>query len=68
MEYGKTHYPVDEFIVNDQEFMPQDYKPGFTYIGKHKERQGFVKGRNQLLEYFYNSDADYAIWMDAMER
>lgn len=65
MAYAKDYYPVDEFIVNDAEFLPDDYREGFTYIGHHAERQGFVKTRNQLLEYFYNSDADYAIWMDA---
>ncbi len=68
MAFAQKHYPVDEFIVNDAEFDISDYKKGFTYIGHHKERQGFVKTRNQLLEYFYNSDADYAIWMDANKR
>lgn len=68
MAYAKEFYPVDEFIVNDQCFVEDDYKGGFTYIGHHRERQGFVKGRNQLLDYFYNSDADYAVWMDANGR
>ena len=65
MAYGKEFYPVDEFIVNDQCFREDDYRDGFTYIGHHSDKQGFVKTRNQLLDYFYNSDADYAIWMDA---
>lgn len=68
MNYAKEHYPVDEIIVNDQGFDETDYLPGFTYIGHHKEGQGFAKARNQLLEYFYNSDADYAIWLDANSR
>lgn len=65
MAYALDNYPVDEIVVNDAEFRDDDYREGFTYIGHHKERQGFVKTRNQLLEWFYNSDYDYAIWMDA---
>lgn len=69
MRFAKEYYKgIDEFIVNDQEFIDSDYEEGFTYIGHHKERQGFVNTRNQLLEYFYNSDADWAIWMDANSR
>lgn len=64
MRYAKENYAVDEIVVNDQCFSETDYEDGFTYIGHHEERQGFVRGRNQLLEWFYNSDADYAIWMD----
>ena len=66
MRYAKEFYTgIDEFVVNDQEFLESDYEEGFTYIGHHKERQGFVNTRNQLLEWFYNSDADWAVWMDA---
>lgn len=65
LRYAKENYGVDEIVVNDQCFLETDYEEGFTYIGHHSERQGFVKGRNQLLEWFYNSDADYAVWMDA---
>lgn len=68
MEYAKQHYPVDEIVVNDAEFLPEDYREGFKYIGHHTERQGFVKTRNELLKYFYDSDADFAIWMDANKR
>ena len=65
MQYAKEHYHIDEFVVNDAEYLDTDYEEGFTYIGHHAERQGFVRTRNQLLEWFYNSDADYAVWMDA---
>ena len=66
MRYALENYEgIDEFVVNDQEFLESDYEEGFKYVGHHKERQGFVNTRNQLLEWFYNSDADYAIWMDA---
>ena len=26
MEYAKQHYPVDEIVVNDAEFLPEDYR------------------------------------------
>lgn len=68
MRYAKENYNVDEIVVNDQCFSESDYEEGFTYIGHHDERQGFVRGRNQLLEWFYNSDADYAIWIDGNAR
>lgn len=68
MQYAKENYDVDAFIVNDAEFAESDYREGFQYIGHHTERQGFVKTRNQLLEWFYNSDYDWAIWMDANGR
>ena len=67
MEFAKKHYPLDEFVVYDQEFLESDYKEGFTYIGHQDKRQGFVTPRNELLKYFYNSDADYAFWFDANE-
>ncbi len=69
MQYAKEHYAVDEFIVNDQEFDESDYVEGFTYLHKsYTPRAGFVNTRNQLLKAFYESDADYAIWMDANGR
>lgn len=68
MKYALENYAVDEFVVYDQEFQESDYIEGFTYIGHQKERQGFVKPRNELLKYFYNSDADYALWLDANEK
>ncbi len=65
MSYAKEFYDVDEIVVNDQEFDDSDYRDGFTYLhGKYAQRAGFVTARNQLLAYFYNSDADFAIWMD----
>lgn len=66
MEYAKQYYSgIDEFVVNDQEFKPEDYLDGFTYIGHHDKRIGFVAARNQLLDWFYTSEYDYAVWMDA---
>nr|DAH56628.1 MAG TPA: synthase [Caudoviricetes sp.] len=69
MQYARENYDVDEFVVNDQEFEASDYVEGFKYLhGTYTQRGGFVKTRNELLSYFYNSDADYAIWMDANGR
>lgn len=66
MQYAKEHYRVDEIVVNDQEFDESDYREGFTYLHRtYTPRAGFVNTRNELLKYFYNSDADYAVWMDA---
>ena len=67
MELAKT-YGADEIVVYDQEFEPQDYRKGFTYIGHQERRQGFVKPRNELLRWFYESDYDYAFWIDANEK
>ena len=68
MQYSKENYGLDEYVVYDQEFEERDYKEGFTYIGHQEKRQGFVKPRNELLKYFYNSDADYAVLIDANEK
>ena len=68
MEYAKENYPVDKIVIYDQEFIEEDYKEGFEYIGYAKKREGFVKPRNELLKYFYNSDFDFAIWLDANEK
>lgn len=61
---------LDNYAINDQCFSDQDYEffgknDKITFIGNHKEKQGFVKTRNQLLDWFYNSDYDYALWIDA---
>lgn len=55
---------IDQFVIYDQCYEKNDILNGITYIGKQKEKQGFIKSRNELLKYFYNSDYDYAIWMD----
>lgn len=67
LDFALMHYDVDLIVINDQEYLPSDYRDEerILYIGKHEKRQGFVKGRNQLLEWFYESDYDWAIWLDA---
>ncbi len=61
---------VDKIVINDQEFLDTDYvdHDKVEYIGHHKERQGFVNARNQLLEWFYASDYDWAVWLDGNSR
>ena len=64
-KYALENYKnIDKFVIYDQSYKESDYLNGYTYIGHQKERQGFVKSRNELLKYFYNSDYDYALWMD----
>ena len=65
MKYTLDNYKgIDEIVVYDQCFKENDYIDGITYIGHQKDKQGFVKPRNELLKWFYNSDYDYAVWMD----
>lgn len=56
---------LDQFVIYDQCFDDSDFDSRFTYIGHAKERMGWVLPRNELLSYFYNSDYDYAFWIDA---
>lgn len=70
LDYALEHYDVDLIVINAQEFDEFDYRKHdkIKYIGNHAKRQGFVKGRNQLLEWFYSSDYDWAIWLDSNVR
>lgn len=67
LDYALEHYNVDLIAINAQEFEEYDYRSNekIEYINRHADRQGFVKGRNQLLEWFYASDYDWAVWLDA---
>ena len=59
---------VDEVIICDQCFEPDDYIEGFTYLGPFQQLPNRVSdARNILFKYFYNSDYDYAVLMDARE-
>lgn len=62
---NSTEIPFDEVVIYAQCFEEEDKSPGITYIGNVQERSGWVKSRNALLTYFYNSDFDYAFWIDA---
>ena len=65
MNSNYTHLKLDKYVVYDQCFESSDFDDRFTYIGHANERMGWVVPRNKLLEYFYNSDYDYAFWIDA---
>ena len=67
LDYALEHYAVDMIAINDQEFKDYDYRENnrIQYIGRHPERRGFVNGRNDLLRWFYDSDYDWAVWLDA---
>lgn len=68
MQYALDNYKnISAYVVYDQEHKESDFIRGFTYIGHQPKRQGFVKPRNELLKWFYNSNFDYALWIDANE-
>lgn len=60
---------ADKHIIYAQCFTEHDYAslqhPKIDIIGRKDSPQGFVTPRNELLEYFYESDYDYAFWIDA---
>lgn len=59
---------VDEVVICDQCFQQSDYIEGFTYLGPFgKMPHGCLDARNILFKWFYNSDYDYAMLMDARE-
>lgn len=55
----------DGYVVYDQCYKESEYDSRVTYIGHQQERVGWVKSRNALLKYFYDSDYDYCFWIDA---
>ena len=61
----RENFDFDEFVIYDQAFSEEDYDNRFTYIGHQPEGVGFIKPRNDLLKWFYESDYDYAFWIDA---
>ena len=65
LDSNYKHLKLDKFVIYDQCFSETDYDDRFTYIGHATERMGWVIPRNKLLEYFHNSDYDYAFWIDA---
>lgn len=60
---------ADKHIIYAQCFTENDYamldNSKIDIIGRKDKPQGFVAPRNELLEYFYESDYDYAFWIDA---
>ena len=55
----------DDYVLYDQCFKDTDYDSRFEYIAHAKKKMGFVGPRNALLNWFYDSDYDYALWIDA---
>ena len=64
IEHYLKHCCFDHYVIYDQCFKEGDFLPGVEYIGHQDTRVGFIKPRNELLKWFYNSDYDYAFWMD----
>ena len=65
MKQNYEYLEPDIFAVYDQCFEKDDFVDNFTCIGHADKRMGWVEPRNALLRYFYNSDCDYAFWIDA---
>lgn len=51
-------------VVFAQEYEPSDYEPDVTYIKNTGDLLHPGPARNRLLEVFYNSDDDYAVFAD----
>ena len=65
LEFVRKHLAPDASVIYDQCFTENDYNPNYTYIAHADKRMGWVAARNGLLNWFYNSDYDYAFWIDA---
>lgn len=70
IDYALEHYDVDLIAINAQEFKESDYRddPKIAYVLKYDTRQGNSRSRNQLLEWFYNSEYEWAVMMDAGDK
>lgn len=65
MKFNYEHLKPDGYAIYDQCFTEADLDSNYTYIAHADKRMGWVPARNGLLEWFYNSDYDYAFWIDA---
>lgn len=65
MAFNFEHLKPDCYAVYDQCFTEEDRDPRYTYIANADRRMGWVPARNGLLRWFYESDYDYAFWIDA---
>lgn len=65
LDYIHKHLTPDAHVIYDQCFTEQDFYPEYTYIAHANKRMGWVAARNGLLKWFYDSDFDYAFWIDA---
>lgn len=65
LDLNYKQIPLDAYAVYDQCFDESDFDNRFIYVGHADKRMGWVTARNSLLEWFYNSDYDYAFWIDA---
>ena len=62
----KETTPNARIYILAQGYKDTDYldDPQVTYLGKYAEPIGAQKARNELLQYFYNSDYEYGIFSD----
>ena len=65
IQFNYEHLKPDAYAIYDQCFSEEDKDPRFTYVGNADRRMGWVPSRNGLLKWFYESDYDFAFWIDA---
>ncbi len=67
LDYALENYQVDVIAILDQEFKPEDYREhdSIKYVGHVKKRGGFIHAENKLLKWFYDSDYDWAVFVDS---
>ena len=71
IRYASENYGADAIAIYDQCFTDKDISamPNNTIlIGKQSEPKGFIEPRNELLKWFYQSDYDYALMIDAHDK
>lgn len=68
IQHNIKHLNLDHVVIYDQAFTDEDFNDQFEYVGHQPDGVGFTNARNGLLEWFYNSDYDYALWLDANEK
>lgn len=68
IQHNVKHLNLDHVVIYDQSFEDSDFNDQFEYVGHQPTGVGFTAARNGLLEWFYNSDYDYALWLDANEK
>lgn len=63
--FNVANLNLDGWALYDQNFSKDDFIEGCEHIANEPSRVGWVKARNGLLKWFYESDYDYAFWIDA---
>lgn len=70
LDYALEHYGVDKIVIFAQAFQDMDYRDDdrIEYIGKLEKGLGIMKARNGLLNWFYDSEYEWAVCMDSCDK